>query len=87
MDEYSGCAIQLLELEQNNWIKGRVAEMKDPGDELQASHLSREAKVMVEEIEDNASFFRIEPFILPHFRLEGVDIGRSLVSQMQKAKS
>lgn len=78
---------RLLELELNNWIKGLVTEMKDPGDELQASHPLRDAKVTVEDIEDNPGFFRIKLFIIPHFQVEGMDIGLSLVSQMPKAKS
>ncbi|MCW0054111.1 type VI secretion system contractile sheath large subunit, partial [Burkholderia pseudomallei] len=78
---------RLLELELNSWIKGLVTEMKDPGDELQASHPLRDAKVTVEDIEDNPGFFRIKLFIIPHFQVEGMDIGLSLVSQMPKAKS
>jgi type VI secretion system protein ImpC len=78
---------RLLELELNNWIKGLVTEMKDPGDELQSSHPLREAKVTVEDIEDNPGFFRVKLFIVPHFQIEGMDIGLSLVSQMPKAKS
>ena len=78
---------RLLELELNTWIKGLVTEMKDPGDELQASHPLREAKVIVEDIEDNPGFFRIKLFVVPHFQIEGMDIGLSLVSQMPKAKS
>ena len=78
---------RLLELELNNWIKNLVTEMTDPGDDLQASHPLREAKVTVEDIEDNPGFFRIKLFIIPHFQVEGMDIGLSLVSQMPKAKS
>jgi type VI secretion system protein ImpC len=78
---------RLLELELNNWIKNLVTEMTDPGDELQASHPLRDAKVTVEDIEDNLGFFRIKLFIVPHFQVEGMDIGLSLVSQMPKAKS
>ena len=78
---------RMLELELNNWIKGLVTEMKDPGDELQASHPLREAKVTVEDVEDNPGFFRIKLYIIPHFQVEGMDIGLSLVSQMPKAKS
>ncbi|GAB6851585.1 hypothetical protein JCM10599A_53890 [Paraburkholderia kururiensis] len=63
-------------------VLGRLTEMKDPGDELQASHPLREAKVTVEDIEDNPGFFRIKLFIIPHFQVEGMDIGLSLVSQM-----
>lgn len=77
---------RILENELNSWIKGLVTEMKDPGDELQASHPLREAKVTVEDIEDNPGFFRIKLFIVPHFQVEGMDIGLSLVSKMPKAK-
>jgi type VI secretion system protein ImpC len=78
---------RVLELELNNWIKELVTEMTDPGDDLQASHPLREAKVTVEDIEDNPGFFRIKLFIVPHFQVEGMDIGLSLVSQMPKAKN
>ncbi|KVN80622.1 type VI secretion system contractile sheath domain-containing protein [Burkholderia ubonensis] len=73
-------------LELNNWIKSLVTEMTDPGNDLQAAHPLREAKVTVEDIEDNPGFFRIKLFIVPHFQIEGVDISLSLVSQMPKAK-
>lgn len=43
---------RLLELELNTWVRGLVTEMTDPGDELQASHPLRDAKVLVEDIED-----------------------------------
>jgi len=78
---------RLLELELNNWIKGLVTEMKDPGDELQSSHPLREAKVTVEDVDDNPGFFRVKLFVVPHFQVEGMDIGLSLVSQMPKAKT
>jgi type VI secretion system protein ImpC len=41
----------------------------------------------VEDIEDNPGFFHIKLFIIPHFQVEGMDIGLSLVSQMPKAKN
>ncbi|MCA8002598.1 type VI secretion system contractile sheath large subunit [Burkholderia metallica] len=78
---------RLLELELNTWIKSLVTEMTDPGDDLQTSHPLREARVSVEDIEDNPGFFRIRLFVVPHFQIEGMDIGLSLVSQMPKAKN
>ncbi|MNS87657.1 hypothetical protein D3C72_1216050 [compost metagenome] len=78
---------RLLELELNSWIKTLVTEMTDPGDELQASHPLRDARVIVEDIEDNPGFFRVKLFIVPHFQIEGMDINLSLVSQMPKAKN
>ncbi|WP_410071750.1 type VI secretion system contractile sheath large subunit [Serratia liquefaciens] len=78
---------RLLELELNTWVRGLVTEMTDPGDELQASHPLRDAKVLVEDIDDNPGFFRVKLFAVPHFQVEGMDVNLSLVSQMPKAKS
>ena len=78
---------RLLELELNTWVKGLVTEMTDPGDELQASHPLRDAKVVVQDIEDNPGFFRVQLFAIPHFQVEGMDVNLSLVSQMPKAKA
>lgn len=78
---------RLLELELNTWVRGLVTEMTDPGDELQASHPLRDAKVVVEDIEDNPGFFRVKLYAVPHFQVEGMDVNLSLVSQMPKAKA
>ncbi|PIT43267.1 type VI secretion system contractile sheath large subunit [Snodgrassella alvi] len=77
---------RVLEVEMNNWVQNLVTEMTDPSDELQASHPLRQAKVVVEDIEDNPGFFKIKLFVIPHFQIEGMDINLSLVSQMPKAK-
>lgn len=78
---------RLLELELNTWVRGLVTEMTDPGDDLQASHPLRDAKVTVEDIEDNPGFFRVKLYAVPHFQVEGMDVNLSLVSQMPKAKA
>ncbi|KAB8309379.1 MULTISPECIES: type VI secretion system contractile sheath large subunit [Rahnella] len=78
---------RLLELELNNWVRTLVTEMTDPGDDLQASHPLRDAKVTVEDIEDNPGFFRVKLYAIPHFQVEGMDVNLSLVSQMPKAKA
>jgi type VI secretion system protein ImpC len=77
---------RLLELELNNWIRTLVTVMTAPGDDLQAAHPLREARVEVEDIEDNPGFFRIRLFIVPHFQVEGMDVSLALMSQMPKAK-
>ncbi|MGF6609958.1 type VI secretion system protein ImpC [Paraburkholderia sp. WSM4175] len=77
---------RVLELELNTWIRSLVTVMTTPGDDLQASHPLREARVVVEDIEDNPGFFRIALFIVPHFQIEGMDVSLSLMSQMPKAK-
>ncbi|CAQ85148.1 MULTISPECIES: type VI secretion system contractile sheath large subunit [Photorhabdus] len=77
---------RLLEVELNNWINTLVTEMTDPSDDLQASHPLREARVIVEDIDDNPGFFRVKLYTVPHFQVEGLDVNLSLVSQMPKAK-
>ena len=77
---------RLLEQELNAWISKLVTVMTTPGDDLQASHPLRQARVVVEDIEDNPGFFRIALFIVPHFQIEGMDVSLSLMSQMPKSK-
>ncbi|KER01784.1 type VI secretion system contractile sheath large subunit [Photorhabdus temperata] len=77
---------RLLEIELNNWIDTLVTEMTDPADDLQASHPLREARVIVEDIDDNPGLFRVKLYAVPHFQVEGLNVNLSLVSQMPKAK-
>jgi len=78
---------RLLEQELNKWVTGLVTKMTDPSDALQASHPLSDAKVTVEDIEDNPGFFRVKLYAVPHFQVEGMDVNLSLVSQMPKAKA
>ncbi|WP_213303579.1 type VI secretion system contractile sheath large subunit [Paraburkholderia sacchari] len=78
---------RLLELELNNWVKGLVTVMTSAGDDLQASHPLRQARVEVEDIEDNPGFFRIRLYVVPHFQIEGMDVSLALMSQMPKKKN
>ena len=77
----------MLEVELNTWIKTVVTEMTDPHDVLPAAHPLRQAEVTVEDIEDNPGFFRVKFFIVPHFQVEGMDVGLSMISQMPRDKS
>jgi type VI secretion system protein ImpC len=76
----------VLQDELNEWIKGLVTEMNDPGPELIATHPLKAAEVIVNEIEDNPGFFSVSLRVMPHFQIEGIDINLSLVSQMPKGK-
>ena len=60
--------------------------MNDPSDEVRAQFPLRDARVVVEDIEDNPGFFRVKLFAMPHFQIEGMDVSLSLVSQMPKDK-
>jgi type VI secretion system protein ImpC len=76
----------VLEEELNAWINRYVTEMKKPSPDVIAKHPLRAAKVTVHDIPENPGFFRVELLVMPHFQIEGMDIGISLVGQMPKAK-
>jgi type VI secretion system protein ImpC len=76
----------VLQNELNEWIKGLVTEMNDPGPELIATHPLKAAEVTVNDIEDNPGFFNVSLAVTPHFQIEGININLSLVSQMPKGK-
>ncbi len=76
----------VLQEELNNWIKGLVTEMPDPGPDLIATHPLKAAEITVNELTDNPGFFSVSLSVMPHFQIEGIDINLSLVSQMPKGK-
>jgi len=76
----------VLEDELNTWIKKYVTEMKKPTPDVIAKHPLRAAQVTVQDIAENPGFFRVQLTVMPHFQIEGMDIGISLVGQMPKAK-
>ncbi len=76
----------ILEAELNNWIKGLVTEMANPGPELAATHPLSYGQVTVVENLDNPGFFKVTLSVVPHFQVEGVNVNLSLVSKMPAAK-
>jgi type VI secretion system protein ImpC len=76
----------VLQNELNQWVKGLVTEMNDPGPELIATHPLKAAEVTVNDVEDNPGFFSVGLAVTPHFQIEGININLSLVSQMPKGK-
>jgi len=76
----------VLEAELNNWIKGLVTEMENPGPELAATHPLSYGQVTVTENPDNPGFFKVTLSVVPHFQVEGVNVNLSLVSKMPAAK-
>jgi len=75
-----------LENELNRWLNNLVTKMINPGPELIASHPLREGWVKVTNIPDDPGFYRVSLYAMPHFQIEGMDIGLSLVSQMPSGK-
>lgn len=71
-----------LERELNEWLQGLVTKMRNPDPELIATYPLQEGSVTVEPVPDNPGFYRVAMSVTPHFQIEGVDVGLSLVSQL-----
>lgn len=75
-----------LQEELDTWIKNYVIAMDKPGIEQTKKYPLRAAKILVENMEGNPGYYRVEAQIMPHFQIEGMDISLSLVSQMPREK-
>ncbi len=72
-----------LERELGNWIAGYVlASPSTASDREKALYPLAAAKVEIIEDEENPGYYMGRFFLRPHFQLEGMDIGMSLVSKL-----
>jgi type VI secretion system protein ImpC len=76
-----------LEKWLNEWITLYVdGDPKNSSEETKARLPLADAKVTVQENEENPGYYSANFYLRPHFQLEGMDIGMSLVSRIpQKA--
>jgi type VI secretion system protein ImpC len=72
-----------LEKWLNEWITLYVdGDPKNSSEETKARLPLAEAKVTVKENEENPGYYSAHFYLRPHFQLEGMDIGMSLVSKI-----
>jgi type VI secretion system protein ImpC len=76
-----------LSLALNKWLSNLVTKMPDPDINLINKRPLKDARVNVQDIENDPGNFDIDIFVVPHFKLEGVDIKLSLVSKLPKESS
>ena len=77
-----------LERWLNEWITQYVdGDPKNSSEETKARLPLAEAKVEVIENEENPGYYSAKFFLRPHYQLEGMDIGMSLVSKLPLAKT
>ena len=76
-----------LEKWLNEWITLYVdGDPKNSSEEVKARYPLAAAKVTVVEDEENPGYYAAKFYLRPHFQLEGMDIGMSLVSKIPQAK-
>jgi type VI secretion system protein ImpC len=73
-----------LERELTTWIRQYVADMPDPPPETRSRKPLRDAKVVVEEVEDQVGWYRCNLKIEPHIKFEGASFTLSLVGKLDK---
>ena len=74
-----------LEKELQSWINKYVDPQPKVSDEItKAKKPLAGASIKVEEDEENPGYYRTTIKLRPHYQLEGMDIGLSLVSKMPK---
>jgi type VI secretion system protein ImpC len=69
------------------WITKYVdGDPRNSTEQVKARKPLADAKIFIEENEENPGFYKARFFLRPHFQLEGMDIGLSLVSQLPADK-
>jgi type VI secretion system protein ImpC len=72
----------------SDWIHLYVdGDPKNSSEETKARRPLAEASVEVIEDEQNPGYYSAKFFLRPHYQLEGMDIGLSLVSRLPAPKS
>jgi len=72
-----------LEKWLTEWIAQYIGPVNAP-DEFKASHPLSQAKVLIEENEENPGYYSAKFFLTPHYQLEGINVSLRLVSRMPK---
>jgi type VI secretion system protein ImpC len=73
-----------LERELNEWIGQYVSDMENPLPQVRARRPLREAKVMVENVEGQAGWYRVTLKVRPQFKYMGAYFTLSLVGKLEK---
>ncbi len=68
--------------ELNTWIKQYVSDQENPDSNTRSKKPFRKAEVTVEPIPAMPGHFKVQLHLVPHFKLEGLDVTLSLVGKL-----
>jgi type VI secretion system protein ImpC len=74
-----------LESELNNWIKQYVADQDNPSAEVRSRRPLRKAQIVVEDVEGEPGWYRVNMSVQPHFKYMGADFTLSLRGKLDKS--
>ena len=76
-----------VEMWLNNWIRDFVLENpKNATEDQKAEKPLAEAQVIVAEIEGNPGAYAAKFYLRPHYQLESIDVGLSMVTKVPTNK-
>jgi len=84
--ELIGSTMERVDLENNlnQWIKQYVADMDNASAGVRARRPLRQAQIMVENVEGNPGWYRVDMKVRPHFKYMGAFFTLSLVGKLDK---
>ena len=84
--EKIGSAMERVDLERelNKWINQYVADMDNPSKGVRARRPLRQAQIMVEDVEGNPGWYRVDMKVRPHFKYMGAFFTLSLVGKLDQ---
>lgn len=74
-----------LETELNNWIREYVSDQENPSAEVRSRRPLRRAKILVEEVEGEPGWYRVNMQVQPHFKHMGADFTLTLKGKLDKS--
>ncbi len=74
-----------LEGELNKWIRQYVADQENPSAEVRSRKPLRKAEIVVEDVEGEPGWYRVNMSVQPHFKYMGADFTLSLKGKLDKS--
>jgi type VI secretion system protein ImpC len=73
-----------LERELNQWIRQYVADQENPPAAVRSRRPLRQAQIIVEDVEGDPGWYRVDMKVRPHFKYMGANFTLSLVGKLDK---
>jgi type VI secretion system protein ImpC len=73
-----------LERELNQWIRQYVADQENPPAAVRSRRPLRQAQIVVEDVEGDPGWYRVDMKVRPHFKYMGANFTLSLVGKLDK---
>jgi len=74
-----------LERELNTWIRQYVSDQENPAPSVRSRRPLRQAQIVVEDVEGDPGWYRVDMKVRPHFKYMGAYFTLSLVGKLDQA--